>query len=282
MIYSADAKARFLLLNNLQEKSAISLNDFFEFENNFDNNLSKLGELTLWEIADRCSKKDVAQKIYSLIRDEKPIEPLKKNKIGLLSVNDEFYPKSLKAKLKFTELPQFFYTAGDISILNQPSLSVTGPRNPSKNGLEFAYDIGETIAKEDKVLISGGARGCDFTATESAIKTGGKAVWFLATPMIEAIKSVKIKRWLDNGSLCLLYDNNPFGKFDRVQALKRNSYIYATGDTAFVCQCSSKISGTFSGAKNCLKNKYTKLYILDNGDEAEKELVNMGAIAISK
>lgn len=279
MIYSADAVAKFLLLNDIDETKGVSEKDFSEFENCFENkNLSELSDMTLWEIADKCSEKATAEKIYSLIRNQKPLELLKENKIGLLSVNDEFYPKLLKKKLN--EAPRFFYTAGDLSILNQPSLSVTGPRNPSKSGIEFAYDIGETIAEEKKVLISGGARGCDFIATESAIKSGGKAVWFLATPMIEAIKSVKIKRWLDNGSLCLLHDSNPFGKFNRNQALNRNSYIYATGDTAFVCQCPSKISGTFSGAKNCLKNKLSRLYILDNGDEAEKELINMGAIAV--
>lgn len=281
MIYSADAKARFLLLNDLDNNIGISLNDFLDFESKFESeNLSSVFDLTLWEIADRCSNKLTAQKIYSLIRNEKPLDILRKNQIGLLSVRDEFYPKMLKEKLP--DCPQLFYTAGDISIINQPSYSVTGPRNASKNGIEFAYDIGETIAKENRVLVSGGARGCDYIATENAIKSGGKAVWFLATPMIEAIKSVKIKRWIDNGSLCLLYDSNPFGKFSRTQALNRNGYIYASGEVAFVCQCSSKISGTFSGAKNSLKNNLTRLYILDNGDEAEKELINLGAIAIVK
>ncbi len=281
MIWSCDAKNRFLLLNDISSAPAISMEEFsFLQDKLYNQDFSFLEQIELWEIVEKTDKKSTAQRIYTALKETADLDLLSKHNIRLLSIKDNHYPKRLLEKLDY--YPQFFYFVGNERLINMPSSSVTGARNASEKGLKFARDIGQTIAKEKKVLVSGGARGCDFEATAEAIKYGGKAVWFLATSIVDTLKNETVKNWVETGKLCLLSDFNPFGEFDRKQALFRNRFIYANSEFSFVCECNSKISGTFSGAKYCLKNNLSQLYVFDNNESAVKELVSLGAISIIK
>ncbi len=281
MMWSYDAKNRFLLLNDISSAPALNSNEFSFLENHlYNKDFSLLENAKLWEIVEKTDKKSTAEKVYTALKEVRDLELLKANKIGLLSPNDERYPKRLKEKLSF--FPRFFYFVGDDSLINMPSSAVTGSRNANETGLKFARDIGQTIASEKKVIVSGGASGCDFEATAEAIKSGAKAVWFLANSIENTLKNKTVKSWVDSGKLCLLSDFNPFGKFDRKQALFRNRFIYANSEFSFVCECNSKISGTFSGAKFCLENDLSQLFVFDNNEPAVKELISLGAISIIK
>ncbi|MBQ7128934.1 MAG: DNA-processing protein DprA [Clostridia bacterium] len=281
MIWSYDAKNRFLLLNDISESPTLSLEEFIKLESKiYNKDFSILESAELWEIVEKTDNKATAEKIYSALKKSEELELLKKNKIGLLSVNDEFYPQRLKEKLDY--FPPFFYFLGDERLINKPSTAVTGSRNADEKGLEFARDIGQAIASENKILVSGGARGCDFEATAEAIESGGKAVWFLANPMKNILKNRLVTEWIESGKLCMLSDFNPFGEFDRKQALARNRFIYANSEISFVCECKSRISGTFSGASFCLKNNLSQLFVFDNNESAVKELISHGAVSIIK
>ena len=282
MNFSENSAVQFLLYNDVYGESALTSEEFFEFQNKFYNkDLSGLRSLSLWELSDFVSDKKSAEKIYSALHKNYNdfFKKLSENDIRILCQTDSDYPVRIAKKLEKTA-PPVIYTAGDTSLLNKRSAAVTGSRKTSEKGLKFSYDIGETIALENKILVSGGARGCDRKATENAIKNGGKAVWFCAVPLSEMLADKSIFNWVKNGSLCLCSDFNPFGKFSGKQALRRNRYIYANAETAFVCQCNSKISGTYSGANYALKNKLCEIFIYDNDTEADKLLIKNGAIAI--
>ncbi|MGN0173367.1 MAG: DNA-processing protein DprA [Acutalibacteraceae bacterium] len=276
-----DTLARFCLLNDISGEPALKAEEFFDFESTFeDKDLSGIFELSLWELADRVDKV-TAEKIYSAVKIDfaEVLKNLEHFGINIIGKNDLNFPKKLTEKLK-TEAPQFLYTVGDTSFLKSACAAVVGSRDLSEKCEKFAYDIGETIAKENKILISGGAKGADITATKSAIKNGGKVVWFAAVPMSQMLKRKNVFDWLKQEKLCLCSDFNPFGDFTGEKALRRNKYIYAQADTAFVCQCKSRISGTFSGANYCLKNNLSELFVYNNGSDAEKYLINNGAVEI--
>lgn len=282
MNFSENSAVQFLLYNDVYGESALTSEEFFEFQNKFYNkDLSGLRSLSLWELSDFVSDKKSAEKIYSALHKNYNdfFKKLSENDIRILCQTDSDYPVRIAKKLEKTA-PPVIYTAGDTSLLNKRSAAVTGSRKTSEKGLKFSYDIGEAIALENKILVSGGARGCDRKATENAIKNGGKAVWFCAVPLSEMLADKSIFNWVKNGSLCICSDFNPFGKFSGKQALRRNRYIYANSETAFVCQCNSKISGTYSGASFALKNNLCEIFIYDNDTEADKLLIKNGAIAI--
>ena len=192
---------------------------------------------------------------------------------------DKEYPLRLRKKLG-DEAPPVLYTVGDVALLNKRSVAVTGSRKMSELGERFSFDIGEIIANEKRVLVSGGAYGCDRNATETAIKNGGKAVWFVAVPIMEMLRDRQVSNWISNGDLVICSDFDPFGKFDGKIALRRNHYIYANAETAFVCQCNSKISGTYSGASYALRNNLCELFVFDNNSEGERLLIKNGAISV--
>lgn len=282
MNYSNDTLARFLLCNDIKGAPVLTNEEFYEFEKKFyDKDLSSLKNIPLWQLVDITGDSQKAEKIYLALKKnyDEFFEKLNNAGIKILTNKDTDYPVRLTEKLG-TNAPVFLYSFGDTRLMNMRSSAVTGSRKISEKGLKFSYDIGETIALENRVLISGGANGCDKNATASAIKSGGKAVWFLAVSFCEILKKREVAEWIKDKKICLCSDFNPFGEFQGKIALRRNRYIYANAETAFVCQCNSKISGTYSGANFALKNNLCEMFVYDNNTEADKLLIKNGAIAI--
>ena len=274
--------AYFALCNDIFSKKAVTNEELEVLKRQFYNDaVHNFENVPLFKLVDMLNNNDLAERVYSAFKQplSEYYEKLKENDIFIITDTNQFYPKGIKSKLKI-EIPSFFYALGDVTLLAEKFVAVTGARNISSRGEKFAINIGETIAYEDSVLVSGGARGCDYIATKSAIKNGGCAIWFLAMPYTEIQKNKEVMNWVDEGKLLLLWDFYPFSKFQSKIALRRNHYIYACGETSFVCQCDSNISGTFSGAYNCLKNRYSDLFIYDNNSSATKDLIKNGAIAI--
>lgn len=274
--------AYFALCNDIFGKSAVTTEEIIELTHLFyDRDISALENTPLYELVDLIKDKNLAERVYSAFK--KPIgeyyKKIKENNIFAIPITNEFYPKGVKNKLK-NNSPAFFYAFGDFSLLFNKLVAVTGARNIDEKGKKFAIDIGQTIVYEKSVLVSGGARGCDYIATKSAIENGGCAIWFLAMPFQEICKNKEVMHWVEKNKLLLLWDFYPFSDFQGKIALRRNRYIYAAGETSFVCQCDSKFSGTFSGAIHSLKNRYNELFVYDNDSPATRELIKNGAIAI--
>ena len=274
--------ARLVLASDFLGPSVLTNEEFYSLESKFYNkDLSDLETMPLWKIVDIVNDTILAEKIYSAFKsaDKNAFEKLSQNNISTLTTYNELYPKRLAKKLK-TEAPILLYTLGNIELLNQKSVAVIGSRKIDEKGKKFAFDIGESIAKDGKILVSGGANGSDFEATKSAIENGGKAVWFVAVPYDEIMQKIEVKQWIKDEKLLVCWAFNPFSPFKSKNALMRNRYIYANAESAFVCQVNSKISGTYSGANYCLKNNLCELFVFDNDSETAKTLIENGAIAI--
>lgn len=274
--------AYFALCNDIFSKKAVTNDELEILKRQFYNDaLHNFVNVPLFKLVDMLNNNDLAERVYSAFKQplSEYYEKLKENDIFIITDTNHFYPKGIKSKLKI-EIPPFFYALGDVILLKEKFVAVTGARNISSLGEKFAINIGETIAYENSVLVSGGARGCDYIATKSAIENGGYAIWFLAMPYQQIVKNREVMKWVEEGKLLLLWDFYPFKEFQSKIALRRNHYIYASGETSFVCQCDSKVSGTFSGASKCLKYKYSDLFVYDNDSLATKELIKNGAIAI--
>ena len=282
MMIDENIFARFVLTSDFSGESVLANDEFYDLESNFYNkDLSDLETMPLWKIVDIVNDTKLAEKIYSAFQntDKNAFEKLSQNNILTLTNIDSFYPKRLAQKLK-NDAPVLLYTLGNIELLNKPSVAVIGSRKIDEKGKKFAFDIGESIAKDGKILVSGGAKGSDYFATKSAIQNGGKAVWFVAVCYDEIMQQREVKQWIEDEKLLICWAFNPFSPFKSKNALKRNRYIYANAESAFVCQVNSKISGTYSGANFCLKNNLCELFVFDNDSDTAKTLIQNGAIAI--
>lgn len=91
-----------------------------------------------------------------------------------MCVNGSFnYP----AKLREAENPlELFYYKGDLTLLDEKSLSIVGARESSDEGVKRAAKISKMLVDEKFVIASGLAKGIDTAALKAAIEAGGKVI----------------------------------------------------------------------------------------------------------
>lgn len=100
---------------------------------------------------------------------------------------DEDYPILLKRKLK-KKMPPLLYYAGNISLAKKIGIAVAGSRNVDKDGMEFTKRLVEKASQEKLVIYSGGAKGVDTVAEETAIRSGSAVISFIADSLLSRIK----------------------------------------------------------------------------------------------
>ena len=97
--------------------------------------------------------------------------------IVVLSIFDDAYPALLKS---IKNPPLLLHVRGNISALNKKSVAVVGARDMSAQGSRAAYDIGETLADLDIVVVSGLALGIDTQAHLGCVRGDGTTIAVLA------------------------------------------------------------------------------------------------------
>ncbi|MBR6529327.1 MAG: DNA-processing protein DprA [Firmicutes bacterium] len=90
-----------------------------------------------------------------------------------LSKEDHRFPEFLK---NINNPPESLYCIGDVGLLNKPAVAVVGARKCSEYGRQVALKIGEMLAFNDIVTVSGMADGIDAAAHLGALKNGGETI----------------------------------------------------------------------------------------------------------
>lgn len=101
------------------------------------------------------------------------IKKMKKEKVELISIYDEIYPKNLK---EIYDKPICLYVKGNKEILNEFSLAMIGCRENSTYGKEVATAVAKGLAKNNIITVSGLARGIDSISHKETLKQGGKTI----------------------------------------------------------------------------------------------------------
>lgn len=114
-------------------------------------------------------------KTVNLDAGKRIIEYCDKNYISIITPDNPLYPQKL---LKIQNYPLVLFVKGDISCLNGSALSlgVVGTRKPSEYGIKAAKQIACGLAKNNAVIVSGGALGIDSIAHKSAIEQNAKTI----------------------------------------------------------------------------------------------------------
>src|ERR1700733_8984130 len=83
------------------------------------------------------------------------------------------------------QVPQL-YAAGDVSLLEQPSVAVVGSRFASEEGRELAAAVARELVAMGVVVVSGVAGGIDGVAHGAALAAGGRTIAVIGTPLERA------------------------------------------------------------------------------------------------
>ena len=75
--------------------------------------------------------------------------------------------------------PTLLYVVGQKDALHLPSLAIVGSRNPTRGGIQNAYEFSRHLAGAGFCIVSGLAHGIDTAAHKGALDAGGNTVAFL-------------------------------------------------------------------------------------------------------
>ena len=105
-------------------------------------------------------------RIKKAISDDEPYRQYKADDV--ITILDEEYPEKLK---DLERAPFVLYYKGDLSLLKRKAVAVVGSRRPCTYALKATQAL--VRANNDKVIISGLAKGIDACAHENALSTIG-------------------------------------------------------------------------------------------------------------
>lgn len=236
--------------------------------------LHETGEATESQKSKITEKVEARQKLAFSLSE---LEDLNHKGFGVLFRAN--YPKRLK-KLKLKQRPPFYYFIGDISILNSSrTLSVVGSRDATEDELQTVAQITAEAARNNVTIVSGGARGVDSIAVDTALEHGGKAIIFPTEGLAVWARKKEYRKYIQTNQLLLLSVQHVEAKFTAAYAMQRNKFIHSVGDATLVASSQiskQKKSGTWEGVMENLKEKWSPIFVIGES-EGVKKLIEMNA-----
>lgn len=201
--------------------------------------------------------------------------------LWVLGFGDEAYPERLRQRLG-RHAPLLLYGAGNPDLLSAGGLSVAGARDADAEAIAFTRRMAGACAGEDIPIISGGARGVDAEAISAVITEGGRATAILADSLARAITARRNRDHLRDGMPTLASPFDPAAGFHVGNAMSRNKIIYALGVWSLVVTCAPHSGGTWAGATENLKSRWSPLFVRAGDDvpEGNRLLIEGGGIPL--
>lgn len=210
------------------------------------------------------------------------LEKLSSIGIGIVTRADKEYPIMLKRGLG-NKCPPLFYYAGDISLANRKLIGFVGSRSITDEDMNFTKVMIARVIKKGYGIVSGGAKGIDSIASESALANGGFAVEYLSDSLMKKIKTSSIITTIKSGQLLILSSTNPNTGFNVGNAMARNKYIYANSIGTVIVKSDYNKGGTWSGALENSNHDWTKMFCWNNlFYKGNVELIKRGAFPIDE
>ena len=209
------------------------------------------------------------------------VEELLAQGYDILPITHIDYPKILKDNLKFSS-PTLIYSKGNKSLLQEPSIAIVGSRSADAKSLTFTDNIATKAAKENKVVVSGFAKGVDRKALDSAVDANGKSIIVLPQGIMTFGSGFKqYFKYIAQGRVLVMSTFAPKAPWSVEFAMARNPIIYGMASEIFVAQSDDK-GGTWSGVIDGLRKKrpiYVR-YPEKNEKNANMLLIQKGASAV--
>lgn len=243
-------------------KEALKLSEIRNFTEKF---LESETENILGFVRSRCERVSIV---------ESTLKKFSEFGIKVVTILSHEYPYVLRQKL-CDNTPPLLYYFGNLKLCNGEGVAIVGSRQPSRNAVVVAQKLAQTCALEGFTVVSGGAKGIDSIAHDTALEHGGNTVVFLSCEMLDILKCAEKKKCSDTrrfvtdsmtlineGKLLLISAVHPNAKFFTGNAMDRNKFIYTLSRAAFVV-AANESGGTINGAMENLKKGYSQLWVVD-------------------
>ena len=178
--------------------------------------------------------------------------------------------------------PIVIYTKGNKSLLQEPSIAIVGSRKADNASLAFTDNVAKKGVSENKVIVSGFAKGVDRQALDSAIETNGKSIIVLPQGITTFSSGFKqYFKHIANGNVLVMSTFAPKAPWSVELAMARNPIIYGMAAEIYVAQSDEK-GGTWSGVIDGLRKNRTIYVRFPEKDEtnANLRLIQKGALAV--
>lgn len=210
------------------------------------------------------------------------VEDLLEQGYSILPITSPEYSPILKKNLGRTFAPPVIYTKGNKSIMKEQSVAIVGSRKADKVSLDFTDNVAKKASKDDKVIVSGFAKGVDKKALDSALKYKGQSIIVLPQG-ISTFNSgfKKYYKQIIDGDVMVLSTFYPKASWSVGLAMARNPIIYGLATEIFVAESSNK-GGTWSGVVDGLR-KGRKIFVRKpdfNEKNANLQLIQKGAVPV--
>lgn len=261
------------LIGKFHSEYKISIQEFFQLSD------IELRDLYLLEEKDIIS---LNQEKLSIPNNAFIAESLLNEGYELIPIISPEYSNTLKENLKDKYSPPLLYTKGDKQILQEKSIAIVGSRDASQISLNFADNIAKRASKENKVVVSGFAKGVDKQALDSILKYNGRSIIVLPQGIATFDSGFRTYyKPLVSGDLLVLSVFPPKATWNTGFAMARNPIIYGLANEIYVAESSEK-GGTWSGAIDGLK-KGRNIYVrnvTEKENNANRLLIGKGGIAV--
>lgn len=208
------------------------------------------------------------------------LEKLSSMGIKIITRADKGYPKALKAKLKGS-CPPLFYFAGDLSLLEQKTVGFVGSRTVGDEDTAFAENMVSKINQHGFGVVSGGAKGIDSISSAASLANDSFCIEYISDSFVRKIKKKEVITEIQDGKLLLMSMAKPDAGFNAGMAMQRNKYIYAQSEVTIVVRSDYNKGGTWGGATEALKKEYCPVLCRDHKKyPGNMGLIKLGAVPI--
>ncbi len=174
--------------------------------------------------------------------------------LWVISRGDEIYPQRLRQHLG-RSAPPLLWGVGDLDIASSAAVAIVGSRDLDDEGAKWAADLAVQCARQELIVVSGGARGVDQIAMSSALDAGGRVVAVLPEGLGKPSVTAKYRQSVLGGRLLLLSTFYPDAGFSVGNAMGRNRVIYGLADAAAIVRTDAHKGGTWAGAEEELRRE---------------------------
>ena len=209
------------------------------------------------------------------------VEELLSQGFDVLPIYHQDYPKILKQNLKYNA-PTVIYLKGNKSLLQKQSVAIVGSRKADMKSLLFTDNIAKKATMEQKVVVSGFAKGVDRKALDSSLEANGESIIVLPQGIMTFSTGFKeYYKSIAQGKVLVMSTFAPKAPWSVEFAMARNPIIYGMASEIYVAQSDEK-GGTWSGVIDGLRKNRTINVRYPSNDEKNANilLIQKGATAV--
>ena len=296
-MYSKEELLIFSFINSNYDISIQNLTyKIFNFSNKESINFFKLNRIEKIEFLKSFFSEDNIEKILSVfdklalykIETEKIIKNCEEKNIKIFYYSYENYPKNL---MDIKESPYVIFVKGNLPSNEEleKSFAIVGTRKPSKEGIDFARDIGQYLSKNSIYNISGLALGIDTIGHNMSLQKTGAILGQGLNLEIYPRENIKLAEKILENKGFLLSELIPQTEISLFSLIKRDRLQSALTSGIVIAETGIKggTVNTFKYAREQKKKifvseinkefikKYKKnLIIIKNSLDFEKKLKN--------